>query len=45
MAKMLEDALVLTGMLKDDTVKHVRGITITSQKGLQDEVIIETIAV
>jgi hypothetical protein len=40
MVKMLEDSLVLNGILKDDDPKHVSFTGIYSQKGTKDEVTI-----
>jgi len=38
MVKLIEDGLVGSGTLPDDTPKYVRGITITSRRGREDKV-------
>lgn len=38
MAKMLEDAMVVNGLLEDDSVEYVGSTTIYSEKGKMDEV-------
>ena len=41
MAKIIEDVLVSCGVIKDDSIKYIRRVSIESKKGNSDMIILE----